>query len=201
MNDDTNSNDSRLDTVDESKDEEEEEFDEIDTDNVNNYLRNNLNIDELVESLLDDIFSNNDSNTNFVNYYGSQRERDGETKEEHLYQIDTLINDFLFDSIYNSTLPDIINDPLEYILNQSFANQETLIRSNSNTLNFSSKKYVSIIKDDKDTMCSICLELFSDDDDIHEINICHHIFHLLCIHEWGRYKHNCPLCRNPLSRM
>ena len=84
MNDDTNSNDSRLDTVDESKDEEEEEFDEIDTDNVNNYLRNNLNIDELVESLLDDIFSNNDSNTNFVNYYGSQRERDGETKEEHL---------------------------------------------------------------------------------------------------------------------
>lgn len=43
--------------------------------------------------------------------------------------------------------------------------------------------------------CSVCLEKIRDGDNLGTID-CMHTFHYSCINEWGKYKQECPLCRN-----
>jgi NACalpha-BTF3-like transcription factor len=42
--------------------------------------------------------------------------------------------------------------------------------------------------------CSICLEDFSDEDEISTLK-CGHIFHKECVVNWGKYRQDCPMCR------
>ena len=50
---------------------------------------------------------------------------------------------------------------------------------------------------DGDKECSICMEKFKKDDMVTDIK-CKHIFHKDCIMEWGKYKNECPNCRDKL---
>ena len=45
--------------------------------------------------------------------------------------------------------------------------------------------------------CRICFDDFSNDDEIGK-TVCNHLFHYKCILEWGKYKQECPLCKESL---
>ena len=45
--------------------------------------------------------------------------------------------------------------------------------------------------------CSVCLSDIKNGDNVCTIE-CAHTFHYSCIVEWGKYKQECPLCRNPI---
>jgi len=54
-----------------------------------------------------------------------------------------------------------------------------------------------LLKSDSAGECSICLELYQENDKIVQLT-CNHIFHKDCIREWLQNKqNNCPLCRLP----
>ena len=50
---------------------------------------------------------------------------------------------------------------------------------------------------DGDKECSICMEKFKKNDMVTDIK-CKHLFHKDCIMEWGKYKNECPNCRDKL---
>jgi hypothetical protein len=45
--------------------------------------------------------------------------------------------------------------------------------------------------------CSVCLEKIRIGESMSTLD-CAHTFHNNCINEWGSYKQECPLCRNPI---
>lgn len=49
-----------------------------------------------------------------------------------------------------------------------------------------------------DKTCSICCTKFQKKEKLSKIEICQHIFHSKCIEEWGKYKAECPLCRQEI---
>ena len=67
-------------------------------------------------------------------------------------------------------------------------------------IKISSSRYE--ILDDKireeNKSCSICILDFENEDKI-SITNCNHIFHTDCITEWGKYKIECPICREKLE--
>jgi len=44
--------------------------------------------------------------------------------------------------------------------------------------------------------CSICLEDYSNYDDIKTLEGCNHMYHTECINQWFKHHITCPLCRN-----
>jgi len=68
----------------------------------------------------------------------------------------------------------ILNENLIEIINQSEENYKTNIHNHEE--------------------CSICLEIFTNDEKIIKLN-CDHIFHLDCIKLWIENNDTCPLCR------
>jgi ribosomal protein L40E len=50
----------------------------------------------------------------------------------------------------------------------------------------------------KETMCSICLEQFGQEEKVCELP-CKHIFHDECVRGWFRRHATCPVCRKPLG--
>lgn len=46
--------------------------------------------------------------------------------------------------------------------------------------------------------CSICSTKFSLGNKLTTLESCKHTFHYSCLEEWGKYKQECPLCRNPI---
>jgi hypothetical protein len=48
-------------------------------------------------------------------------------------------------------------------------------------------------------MCSICLEVFEEDEGVSYFNGCSHLFHHECLHEWLMRNDSCPNCRNPTA--
>jgi len=48
------------------------------------------------------------------------------------------------------------------------------------------------------TRCCICLADFEKEQDVRELD-CRHLFHKVCVDEWLRRNHNCPLCKNTVS--
>jgi hypothetical protein len=57
----------------------------------------------------------------------------------------------------------------------------------------SDKNKVSI-----DNNCSICFELFNNNDNVIILN-CNHVYHNNCINEWVKYKSECPICRKEIE--
>ncbi|KAK4476344.1 hypothetical protein RD792_015493 [Penstemon davidsonii] len=43
--------------------------------------------------------------------------------------------------------------------------------------------------------CPICLEEYGNNEKVRRINLCHHCFHVECIHQWLLKKSTCPVCR------
>ena len=46
---------------------------------------------------------------------------------------------------------------------------------------------------DSESECSICLEKLSD---IAKLQCCDHLFHYMCLRQWGNRSLSCPICRN-----
>jgi hypothetical protein len=49
-----------------------------------------------------------------------------------------------------------------------------------------------------DNDCTICSTKFSLGNKLTTLETCNHTFHFSCLEEWGKYKQECPLCRNPI---
>ena len=43
--------------------------------------------------------------------------------------------------------------------------------------------------------CTICLEEMKPGQETSRIKTCKHLFHKLCLNQWGNHKQNCPMCR------
>lgn len=46
--------------------------------------------------------------------------------------------------------------------------------------------------------CSVCQSNFQQGDKVSTLDDCQHTFHYDCISEWGKYKADCPVCRQPI---
>jgi hypothetical protein len=98
--------------------------------------------------------------------------------------------------IFNS----FINDPLDRVLEQSFNEQQAPLERTNRTIMISSQRFESLDEQimNNNKSCSICINDFEKDDMI-SITNCNHIFHTDCIKEWGKYKPDCAICREPLE--
>jgi len=52
---------------------------------------------------------------------------------------------------------------------------------------------------ESDVMCSICLSLLADDEEVRMLPKCNHYFHKGCIDVWLSLKPPCPLCLTPID--
>ncbi|XP_052171933.1 RING-H2 finger protein ATL33 [Diospyros lotus] len=43
--------------------------------------------------------------------------------------------------------------------------------------------------------CPVCLSAFLDGEAISQVEVCKHLFHVMCIDMWLSSHHNCPVCR------
>ena len=99
-----------------------------------------------------------------------------------------LLNDSFLDRII-----DRIVDPFESILNESFIEKSSGgVEKINEEIEIDSFKYKNLEKKEKD--CCICLEDFSEEDDV-SFSKCQHLFHTKCIKEWSTYRTTCPVCR------
>lgn len=64
-------------------------------------------------------------------------------------------------------------------------------------LNFNNSIINKNIKITNEIQCSICLENFSNQNDVCKTN-CNHYFHKNCLQTWSEKKFNCPVCRSDL---
>jgi len=51
---------------------------------------------------------------------------------------------------------------------------------------------------DLDKDCTICQNKYRLGEKLSTLDDCAHTFHFSCLKEWGMYKPECPLCRNPI---
>jgi len=58
--------------------------------------------------------------------------------------------------------------------------------------------WVEYNKECKYSSCTICIEDFKEKHYIVKLD-CGHLFHEECIHEWGLYKQECPICKKEIS--
>ncbi|GAV68674.1 zf-RING_2 domain-containing protein [Cephalotus follicularis] len=47
----------------------------------------------------------------------------------------------------------------------------------------------------RDSQCSVCLGEFEFKEELHQVPLCKHVFHIDCIHHWLCSNSTCPLCR------
>jgi hypothetical protein len=83
------------------------------------------------------------------------------------------------------------NHSLEQIMAQSMASQE--LKRNEDVKIHIKKRWCK--KDDNTEQCPICQTLFKEGDEMGILYKCKHKFHTNCIEEWGKYKQECPVCR------
>ena len=58
---------------------------------------------------------------------------------------------------------------------------------------------VRFFKDsDKGQNCPICQSEYKEGDELTHLSRCGHTFHYNCLQEWGKYKQECPLCRDSI---
>lgn len=100
-------------------------------------------------------------------------------------------------NMFDEVLDNVLTSSIENIINESFNEQPTLEKTND-AMDLESYKYNTIVRDDKDKGCCVCLVEFEDDSNVSVIE-CNHIFHTECIKEWTSYKKSCPVCRKNLE--
>ena len=106
-----------------------------------------------------------------------------------------------FENLYMSTLlntftEDLI-DPIDMILQESMEMQPDSFPKTEHVLEIDSQPFSSI-EDSPSKECSICITDY-ENDDIVSITQCNHVFHTTCIKEWGKYKTDCPICRQDIE--
>jgi len=173
-------------------------------------------IDDSFNRIVHDIFTNslsieNQNNFNyissFLNTYSNIfleefQEEQEQVVEEFQEQEQEQYNFNLF-NLFNPFFPltDII-DPIETILQESFEinQQNSGLEKTNHIITINSQRYSYLADNIKseNKSCSICIVDFENDDMI-SITNCNHIYHTDCIKEWGKYKTECPICREPLE--
>ena len=118
--------------------------------------------------------------------------------ETETFNIFNLLNPLFVDYI-DPLFADYI-DPIDRVLQESMENQPDPFQKTEHVITISSQRYDSICEEIKaeNKQCSICMITY-DVEDMISITKCNHIFHTDCIKEWGRYKTDCPICREKLE--
>ena len=80
-------------------------------------------------------------------------------------------------------------------LNQEITEKPYLERNETIKIQLNNKKYNETPK--KYTSCVICSDEFKNEEYVSVLS-CGHVFHPSCISEWGHYKSECPLCKQPI---
>ena len=149
-----------------------------DMQDLQNHLSTNVN-GNLLNGLFNNTFNAGDELNNYEN----------EEYEESQLNYNPL-------SLFNY----LFYDPIEEILQESLNMQPDGLEKTDHIIKISSSRYE--ILDDKireeNKSCSICILDFENEDKI-SITNCNHIFHTDCITEWGKYKIECPICREKLE--
>ena len=100
---------------------------------------------------------------------------------------------------YINTTFDTEEDDINRATSESFESQPDSLVKTDKIIIISSQRYETLVDNiQEDTKeCCICYEEFIKESMI-SITNCNHIFHTDCIKEWGRYKTECPICREKL---
>ena len=148
-------------------------------------------IDEYFNRLVHEIFTTYEQSSFINNTYSFDfQEEDQQSQDYNILQL------------LNSFFPMDINDPIESVLQDSFEiNQQNCgLEKTDHIIKISSQRYSYLTDTIKfeNKCCTICIVDFENDDMI-SITNCNHIYHTDCIKEWGKYKTECPVCREPLE--
>lgn len=136
------------------------------------------------------------SQTNNINFNIHEETEVNSYTRESIFSI-------LLDGVNNSDNPLNILEFLSYIfLDLEDIYTESLFESNNLEkkdikLDVSGQKYYTV--QNKIDKCSICLNNYEETEMVCILNNCKHMFHLECIMEWGKYKQECPMCRENIS--
>ena len=147
-----------------------------DIQDLQNYLSGNVN-----GNMLNNIFNNSfNAGDEFNNYNQEQN------------------NNFVYNpfSLFNY----VFYDPIEEVLQESLNMQPDGLEKTDHVIKISSTRYETLDEkiQNENKSCSICIIDFESEDKI-SITNCNHIFHTDCITEWGKYKTECPICREKLE--
>lgn len=160
--------------------------------NNNIYNRINTNMNDADNDILG-IFLNSITSyrpTTVEEYYDD----DDQLENFYNYYENNMRNplDFIFNTF--------INDPIDTVLQQSFNEQQDNLTRTNRVIMISSQRFDTLDEQimNNNKSCSICITDFEKEDMI-SITNCNHIFHTDCIKEWGKYKPECAMCREPLQ--
>jgi hypothetical protein len=147
-----------------------------DIQDLQNYLSTNIN-GNLLNSMFNNTFNASDE---FNNY-------DQEQNNNVVYNPFSLLNHVFY-------------DPIEEVLQESLNMQPDGLEKTDHLIKISSTRYKTLDEkiQNENKACSICIVDFDKEDKI-SITNCNHIFHTDCITEWGKYKTECPICREKLE--
>lgn len=94
----------------------------------------------------------------------------------------------------------IYNDDMERVLRESMEN-DGINRNDSIELDIDGTTVLSeydLEREEYKAECCICQKKYETGDSVSEIQ-CKHVFHTECIKEWGKYKQECPQCRERIN--
>ena len=102
------------------------------------------------------------------------------------------IEEILNYTMIPNAIENMVDDTIyEMVLTESLENNDNIKKPNQ----ILKIEFTPFKGDDKE--CSICMEKCKIDDMVTDIK-CKHLFHKECIMEWGKYKNECPNCREKL---
>jgi len=180
-------------------------------DPINNFLENILeqasrrrqqNImapNPLLSQLLQTINNLNENNMEIFNenYEDNTQQYDYETVNNDLFFPPVIEN--VFSVMMGSMLESFI-DPINEVIQQSYNEQPDTLVKTDRIIEIEGKNFIELEEEvrKQNKECSICSDNF-ENESIVSTTSCGHIFHKDCIVEWGKYKTNCPICRESLE--
>lgn len=78
------------------------------------------------------------------------------------------------------------------------ASEENIKKLSTLKYSQSNRVYGEVIIPEEDATCTICLQKYEDNADIHILS-CRHHFHQSCSDEWFRLQASCPLCKRSIT--
>jgi len=156
-----------------------------------------------------------DDDINFVNeMFNIVFGNDNSNTQDLQNHLSTNINGDLLNNLFNNSFNaseeinninyNIFNymfyDPIEEVLQESLNTQPDGLEKTNHIIKINYQKYETLNEkvQEENKSCSICILDFEKEDKI-SITNCNHIFHTECITEWGKYKTECPICREKLE--
>lgn len=117
-----------------------------------------------------------------------------------LTEFSTAIMTEIDDEFYMDFGRSIFEDPIERVMHESMeTNTGSLVKTDKIIkIPVSKFKLFDEFFRKENTSCSICLSDFEDESEV-SVTGCKHAFHNECIIEWGKYKIDCPICREKIE--